>query len=145
MAEVLCVYREVEMRGAAAADRDGGGQIAILSDDEKPGIQAIGNTTPDLPPVPGTHPTTQRDDEYKRHGTVTLMAGIDLLTGTVHALVKSLPRRRPGTAIAVASSSSSSESSALRTWPQLRSRSFWTITRRTSRGRPRRAPSDCPE
>ena len=84
MAEVLCVYREVEMRRAAAADRDGGGQIAILSYDEKPGIQAIGNTTPDLPPVPGTHPTTQRDHEYKRHGTVTLMAGIDLLTGTVH-------------------------------------------------------------
>jgi hypothetical protein len=40
MAEVLCVYREVEMRRAAAADRDGGGQIAILSYDEKPGIQA---------------------------------------------------------------------------------------------------------
>src|SRR5712672_1061993 len=93
MAEILCVYREVEMRRAAAADRDGGGQIAILSYDEKPGIQAIGNTTPDLPPVPGTHPTTQRDHEYKRHGTVTLMAGIDLLTGTVHALVKSLPRK----------------------------------------------------
>jgi len=53
------------MRRAAAADRDGGGQIAILSYDEKPGIQAIGNTTPDLPLVPGTHPTTQRDHEYK--------------------------------------------------------------------------------
>jgi transposase len=94
MAEVLCVYREVEMRRAAAAERDGGGEIAILSYDEKPGIQAIGNTTPDLPPVPGTHPTTQRDHEYKRHGTVTLMAGIDLLTGTVHALVKDRHRSR---------------------------------------------------
>jgi transposase len=94
MAEVLCVYREVEMQRAAAADRDGGGEIAILSDDEKPGIQAIGNTAPDLPPVPGTHPTTQRDHEYKRHGTVTLMAGIDLLTGTVHALVKDRHRSR---------------------------------------------------
>jgi hypothetical protein len=29
-----------------------------------------------------------RDHEYKRHGTLTLMAGIDLLTGQVHALVK---------------------------------------------------------
>ena len=94
MAEVLCVYREVEMRRAAAADRDGGGEIAILSYDEKPGIQAIGNTAPDLPPVPGAHPTTQRDHEYKRHGTVTLMAGIDLLTGTVHALVKDRHRSR---------------------------------------------------
>ena len=34
-----------------------------------------------------------------------LMAGIDLLTGQVHALVKSLPRRRPGTATTVANSS----------------------------------------
>ena len=94
MAEVLCLYREVEMQRAAPADRDGGGEIAILSYDEKPGIQAIGNTTPDLPPVPGTHPTTQRDHEYKRHGTVTLMAGIDLLTDTVHALVKDRHRSR---------------------------------------------------
>ncbi|HKQ88150.1 MAG TPA: IS630 family transposase [Candidatus Acidoferrales bacterium] len=94
MAEVLCVYREVEMRRAAATDRDDAGEIVILSYDEKPGIQAIGNTTPDLPPVPGTHPTTQRDHEYKRHGTVTLMAGIDLLTGTVHALVKDRHRSR---------------------------------------------------
>src|SRR5256885_1765693 len=94
MAEILCVYRDVEMRRAAAADRDGGGQIAILSYDEKTGIQAIGNTTPDLPPVPGTHPATQPDHEYKRHGTVTLMAGIDLLTGTVHALVKDRHRSR---------------------------------------------------
>lgn len=94
MAEVLCVYREVEMRRAAATERDDAGEIVILSYDEKPGIQAIGNTTPDLPPVPGTHPTTQRDHEYKRHGTVTLMAGIDLLTGTVHALVKDRHRSR---------------------------------------------------
>ena len=94
MAEVLCVYREVEMRRAAATDRDDAGEIVILSYDEKPGIQAIGNTTPDLPPVSGTHPTTQRDHEYKRHGTVTLMAGIDLLTGTVHALVKDRHRSR---------------------------------------------------
>jgi hypothetical protein len=28
------------------------------------------------------------DYEYKRHGSLTLMAGIDLLTGHVHALVK---------------------------------------------------------
>src|SRR5947209_16372608 len=32
--------------------------------------------------------------EYKRHGTVTLMAGIDLLTGQVHALVKDRHRSR---------------------------------------------------
>src|SRR5580700_4997941 len=29
-----------------------------------------------------------RDHEYKRHGTVSLLAGIDLVTGKVYALVK---------------------------------------------------------
>jgi hypothetical protein len=41
-----------------------------------------------LPPVPGTHAAFARDHEYKRHGTVSLLAGIDLLTGKVQALVK---------------------------------------------------------
>src|SRR5450631_3328896 len=45
-------------------------------------------TSPDLPPVPGTYATFSRDHEYKRHGTLSLLAGIDLLTGKVHALVK---------------------------------------------------------
>ena len=35
-----------------------------------------------------------RDHEYKRHGTVSLLAGIDLLTGQVHALVKDRHRSR---------------------------------------------------
>jgi hypothetical protein len=34
------------------------------------------------------HPTFTREFEYKRHGTVSLLAGIDLVTGKVHALVK---------------------------------------------------------
>ena len=92
MAEVLCVYREVEMRRAAGGA--GEAAVAVVSYDEKPGIQAIGTTTPDLRPVPVTHPTICRDHEYKRHGTVTLMAGIDLLTGQVHALVKDRHRSR---------------------------------------------------
>src|SRR5438552_18967416 len=95
MAEVLCAYRDVAVRrAAAAAGQEGGDEIAIVSYDEKPGIQAIGNTAPDLRPVTGTHPTIQRDHEYKRHGTMTLMAGIDLLTGQVHALVKDRHRSR---------------------------------------------------
>jgi transposase len=92
MAEVLCVYREVEMRRAAGGA--GEAEVAVVSYDEKPGIQAIGTTAPDLRPVPATHPTICRDHEYKRHGTVTLMAGIDLLTGQVHALVKDRHRSR---------------------------------------------------
>lgn len=81
MEQVLCVYKEVEML------REKGGDAVILSFDEKPGIQAIANTAPDLPPVPGKHPTVSRDHEYVRHGTVSLMAGIDLLNGHVHGTV----------------------------------------------------------
>jgi transposase len=86
MAEVLCVYREVKLiKEGAAAIGDG---VAIISYDEKPGIQAIATTAPDLPPEPGVHATFARDHEYERKGTVSLLAGIDLLTGRVHALIR---------------------------------------------------------
>ncbi len=62
--------------------------MAVLSYDEKPGIQAIENTAPDLPPVPGKHAMIGRDHEYIRHGTVSLLAGIDLLTGEVLGLAR---------------------------------------------------------
>ena len=98
LAEILCVYRQVAMlraEGENIQDQDGaGGDLAIVSYDEKPGIQAIGTTAPDRPPLPGTSPTVMRDHEYKRYGTLTLMAGIDLLTGHVHALVKERHRSR---------------------------------------------------
>jgi transposase len=96
MAEVLCVYREVKiLKEAAAASKSGAGDaVAVISYDEKPGIQAIANTAPDLPPQPGVHATFARDHEYKRHGTVSLLAGIDLLTGQVHALVRDRHRSR---------------------------------------------------
>ena len=91
MAEVLCVYREVKLLKKRTKSAD---PVAIVSYDEKPGVQAIGVTAPDLPPVPGIRPTVARDHEYKRHGTVSLLAGIDLLTGKVHALVKDRHRSR---------------------------------------------------
>src|ERR1700726_3642293 len=96
MAEVLCVYREVKVikETAAAAKRKPSDAVAIVSYDEKPGIQAIATTAPDLPPEPGMHATFARDHEYKRHGTVSLLAGIDLLTGKVHALVRDRHRSR---------------------------------------------------
>jgi hypothetical protein len=96
MAEVLCVYREVKLikETAAAAKQEPNDAVAIVSYDEKPGIQAIANTAPDLPPEPGVHATFARDHEYKRHGTVSLLAGIDLLTGQVHALVRDRHRSR---------------------------------------------------
>jgi transposase len=95
MAEILCVYRQVAMlRAEPEKSQTQGGGLAIISYDEKPGIQALATTAPDRPPLPGTSPTVMRDHEYKRHGTLTLMAGIDLLTGHVHALVKERHRSR---------------------------------------------------
>src|SRR5438132_276572 len=95
MAEVLCVYREVQvLKKAAAKAKKAIKRVAIVSYDEKPGIQAIATTAPDLPPKPGVHATFARDYEYKRHGTLSLLAGIDLLTGKVHALVRDRHRSR---------------------------------------------------
>jgi transposase len=95
MAQVLCVYREVQvLKKAAAKSKKPGKPVAVVSYDEKPGIQAIATTAPDLPPVPGIHATFARDHEYKRHGTLSLLAGIDLLTGKVHALVRDRHRSR---------------------------------------------------
>ena len=84
MVQVLCVYKEVAL--LREAGQDVSSMLAILSYDEKPGIQAIGTTSPDLPAVPGKYPTIMRDYEYVRRGTLSLMAGIDLLTGMVHGL-----------------------------------------------------------
>src|SRR5262245_12006748 len=95
MAEVLCVYRKVKLlKKEAAAKNKRNDAVAVISYDEKPGIQAIATTAPDLPPEPGVYATFARDHEYKRHGTVTLLAGIDPLTGKVHALVKDRHRSR---------------------------------------------------
>jgi hypothetical protein len=95
MTEVLFVYREVEMlkKTAEVSKAKPSDAVAIISY-EKPGIEAIANTAPDLPPQPGAHVTFARDHEYKRHGTVSLLAGIDLLTGQVHALVRDRHRSR---------------------------------------------------
>jgi transposase len=98
MAEVLCVYRQVKILKRAAtvskAKKRPIDAVAIISYDEKPGIQAIATTAPDLPPEPGVHATFAREHEYKRYGTVSLLAGIDLVTGKVHALAKDRHRSR---------------------------------------------------
>ena len=99
MAQVLCVYSKVNVLKKAAAtsakkNKKPSEAVTVISYDEKPGIQAIATTAPDLPPKPGVYPTFARDFEYKRHGTLSLLAGIDLLTGKVHALVKDRHRSR---------------------------------------------------
>jgi transposase len=92
MRQVLCVYRDVQLLREAGGDVSSG--VAILSYDEKPGIQALQSKAPDLLPVPGKHMTVSRDYEYIRHGTVSLLAGIDLLNGKVHAQVVDRHRSR---------------------------------------------------
>ena len=57
-----------------------------ISYDEKPGIQAIANTSPDLRPN-AKNGEVYRDHEYKRLGTVSLLACIDLNTGKAIPLV----------------------------------------------------------
>ena len=49
MAEVLCVYREVKLikEMAAAKKEELSDAVAIVSYDEKPGIQAIATTAPE--------------------------------------------------------------------------------------------------
>ena len=53
----------------------------VLSVDEKSQIQALDRTAPILPLGPG-HPE-QRTHDYKRHGTTSLFAALDVATGKV--------------------------------------------------------------
>lgn len=91
MHNVLLVYKQLTFQfdedGQLLPFTEDGQVVHILSYDEKPGIQAISNTTEDLPPDT-KHKTISRDYEYKRLGTVSLLAGIDLQTGEAIPLVK---------------------------------------------------------
>ncbi len=87
MREVLMVYQEVALQNGAAHP-DAPHPVITVSVDEKPGVQAIGNTAPDLPPVAGQHPTVARDHEYIRYGTWSVFAGLDLHDGRVIARVE---------------------------------------------------------
>ena len=94
MREVLMVYQEVALANAARALGEDAGSVITVSVDEKPGVQAIENTAPDLPPVPGQHSIWSRDHEYKRHGTLSILAAVDLHNGEVIAQVHSRHRSR---------------------------------------------------
>lgn len=89
MRELLLVYKQVEMQFDADGEMivpDDYKLTITVSYDEKPGIQAIANTCEDLHPREN-HGEIYRDYEYKRLGTVSLLAGIDLLTGEAIPLV----------------------------------------------------------
>lgn len=83
MHDVLVVYKQVEMQFDENGDiiiPSESPMIHTISCDEKPGIQAIATTSDDLRPKAGNG-CVYRDYEYKRLGTLSLIAGIDLLTG----------------------------------------------------------------
>ena len=90
MNEVLMVYQEVNCQNKESERPD----VITVSVDEKPGIQAIGNTAPDLPPVPGERRGVGRDHEYRRLGTVSLLAALDLHDGRITAKVRDRHRSR---------------------------------------------------
>jgi hypothetical protein len=95
MQEVLMVYREVMLQNQAAASASNPIPAVItVSIGEKPGVQAIENTAPDLPPRPGQHPAIDRDHEYKPHGTLSILASLDLDDGHVAARVEERHRSR---------------------------------------------------
>jgi transposase len=106
MAEVLCVYREGKIlkESAAQSKTEPSDAVAIVSYDEKPGIQAIATTAPDLPSKPGRYATLARDHELKasRHGQ---------LAGRHRSSHRSSPRSRQGPPPRAANSSNSSSSS----------------------------------
>ena len=90
MHNVLLVYKQLSIQ----FDADGNllpyvddEVVHVVSYDEKPGIQAVANVADDLPPT-REYGTIKRDYEYKRLGTVSLLAGIDLQTGEAMPLVR---------------------------------------------------------
>ena len=91
MHNVLLVYKQLSLqfdeKGNYIGIGEDGENIHVISYDEKPGIQAIATTSGDLPPDKN-HKTISRDYEYKRLGTVSLLAGIDLQTGEAIPLVR---------------------------------------------------------
>ena len=83
MQDVLLVYRDVSLYTEGTVHDGRANPIYTVSVDEKPGVQALGLTAPDLPPVPGKPATVARDYEYVRHATVSILAGIDLNSGHI--------------------------------------------------------------
>jgi transposase len=73
IADICHIYAE------AAKKRDG----IVFSTDEMTGIQALEPIAPDLPMKPGK--PQAREFEYKRNGTQTLIAAINVATGKVAA------------------------------------------------------------
>jgi transposase len=86
MAEVLCIYKEINLQNEAEKAGETPPVITV-SVDEKPGVQAIRNIAPDIMPEPGKQSRMMRDYEYHRLGTLSILAALDLHDGHVIAQV----------------------------------------------------------
>ncbi len=94
MQDILVAYQEVNFQNETGISCPVAPKMVTVSVDEKPGVQAIKNIAKDLPPVAGKHPSNGRDYEYKRLGTVSILAALDLHTGHVTAQVHDRHRSR---------------------------------------------------
>ncbi len=82
MQNVLMVYKDVNLTNETL----GKGEfpnIITVSVDEKPGVQAIANIAPDILPDPKKNSRLMRDYEYRRLGTVSILASLDLNSGHI--------------------------------------------------------------
>ena len=87
MADILCVYKEINIQNEMTAP-DSVSSVITVSVDEKPGVQAIKNIAPDIMPNPGKQSRIMRDYEYRRLGTLSILAALDLHDGHVIAQVQ---------------------------------------------------------
>jgi transposase len=90
MHNVLLVYKQLSFQfddeGNFIPWEEDEEVVHVLSYDEKPGIQAIATTSEDLLPDQN-HSAISRDYEYRRLGTLSLLAAIDLQTGEAIPLI----------------------------------------------------------
>ena len=94
MQEVLMVYQAVNLQNDQQSIDNTFPAVITVSVDEKPGVQAINTVAPDLPPKPKQFPSVGRDYEYKRLGTVSILAALDLHSGKILAQVHDRHRSR---------------------------------------------------
>ena len=91
MQNLLLLYKKLSMqfddKGRLVPMKDGQ-FVHVLSYDEKPGIQALKTIAPDKSPKADGHGTVGRDYEYRRLGTLSLLAAIDLQVGRAIPLVR---------------------------------------------------------
>lgn len=88
MRNILLVYQAVALEHAERPWTDTPPSIVTVPLDEEPGPQAVDNTAPDLLPAGGGHPEAARGHEYRRLGTCSILAALDLHDGHVTARVE---------------------------------------------------------